>query len=142
VSDRHLRETLEEGAARLQELEKYAQMIGDRSIRGKVDAIRDVAAKIYENFRKDPKDIKAARQFLSYHFDAAVKIIRRYVDLSSRSSNSADIAATLKKVESLLDVIRKAFEKQLDILLRDDVLDLETEIKLMENTIRMEGLGE
>jgi len=142
VSDRLLKETLEEGAARMRELEKYARMIENRGIREKVGAIREVVAKIYENFKQDPKDIKTARQFLSYHLDATIKIIRRYAELASRNSGSAEITTTLKKVESLLDTIKKAFEKQLDILLRDDVLDLDTEIKLMENTIKMEGLGD
>jgi len=142
VSDRLLKDTLEEGAVRMRELDKYARMIEDRGVREKVGAIREVVAKIYKNFKQDPKDIKTARQFLSYHIDATIKIVRRYAELASRNSGSAEITLTLKKVESLLDTIKKAFEKQLDILLRDDVLDLDTEIKLMENTIKMEGLGD
>ena len=48
----------------------------------------------------------------------------------------------VERVESLLDMLQTAYEKQLAVLLEDDVMDLETELEVLERTIRMEGLVE
>ncbi|MEZ4652606.1 MAG: 5-bromo-4-chloroindolyl phosphate hydrolysis family protein [Candidatus Eisenbacteria bacterium] len=96
---------------------------------------------IYENFERDPKDIKTAGQFLSYYTDTTVRIIERYIELSGHDVADRDIQSTLTKVESILGQIDRAFEKQLAKLLRDDALDLESEIRLLEKTLEAEGLA-
>jgi len=42
--------------------------------------------------------------------------------------------------KSVLVTIRQAFEKQLEKLLADDVLDLDTEIEFFKKVIKTEGL--
>ena len=74
--------------------------------------------------------------------DSTLKIVDKYIDLSARGIKSADLVQSLAKVEELLDTIYHAFEKQLEILVKDDVMDLDTELKLLESTIKMEGLGQ
>jgi 5-bromo-4-chloroindolyl phosphate hydrolysis protein len=142
VSQAELNRVLEEGGKKINEMRSYGMRIKDAEVKRKVYAISEVVQKIYENFKKDPKDIKAAKQFLSYYFDAVIKILKGYVEMSEQSSLSDDARAALKKTESMLDSIKSAFETQLEKLLRDDVLDLDTEIKVLANMIKMEGLGE
>ena len=52
-----------------------------------------------------------------------------------------DIRKSLAKVETMLQTIRDAFEKQLGRLLSDDAMDLDAELATLEQTIKMEGLG-
>lgn len=142
VTQAMLDETLAEGYKKLKVLKEYRKKIFNESVGRKIDAIADVIDRIFENFKKDPKDIKAARQFLSYYLDSTLKIVDKYIDLSARGIKSADLVQSLAKVEELLDTIYHAFEKQLEILVKDDVMDLDTELKLLESTIKMEGLGQ
>ncbi|HNR88989.1 MAG TPA: 5-bromo-4-chloroindolyl phosphate hydrolysis family protein [Spirochaetota bacterium] len=141
VSQSDLRATLAEGSRKLNEMRSYGMRIRNAEVKRKVYDICAVVERIYDNFKKDPKDIKAAKQFLSYYFDAVINILKRYVELSSQPVQSAEVKASLEKAEGILDSIHRAFEAQYDKLLRDDVLDLETEIKVLKNMITMEGLG-
>jgi 5-bromo-4-chloroindolyl phosphate hydrolysis protein len=135
-------EAMSEVAGRLKELTSYAAMIKDQNVRHRAEQIADVVKRIHENFKKDPKDVKAGRQFINYYLDATVKILRRYVELSAHDRGSEEVRTALGKTEILLDTIRDAFERQLTLLLRDDIMDLEMEIKVLEKTIKLEGLGE
>jgi len=40
----------------------------------------------------------------------------------------------------MLDSIHAVFEKQLAGLMQDDILDLDTELTLLQNTLKMEGM--
>lgn len=133
---------LREGSRKLAALGSAVGKIPDQRVRAKGQAICDLAARIISTIRQDPKDLKPARQFLNYYLDATVKVVEQYVNLHRRGTESSEVGATLERVESSLDTIRAAYQKQLDQLLENDVLDLDTELKVLEQTIKMEGLGE
>lgn len=136
-----LETTMKEGGEKIRALADCSRDIKDPAIQAKVARIIDVVKRIYADFEKDPKDIKKAKQFLSYYLDTSIKIVRKYRDLSAQNVRSPDITATLTKAESMLDSIEKAFEKQLARLLRDDVMDLDTEIQTLEKTFNAEDLS-
>ena len=132
--------TMKEGNEKIRILGEYAQKIKDPTVSARIYRIIEIIKKIFENFKKDPKDIRSAKQFLSYYLDTCIKIVRKYIDLSSQNVRSPEIAATLTKAENMLDSIEKAFEKQQARLLRDDVMDLDVEIETLERTFSAEDL--
>lgn len=142
VGTDELRDALAGGERSLAALRKAAKVISDPKAAAKVAEIAKLVERILDDIRKDPKDLKNARQFLSYYLDATIKIVDRYVEISAQGLSDASVQTSLRKVEGMLETIRAAFEKQLARLLSDDVLDLDTELGLLEKTIRMEGLGD
>lgn len=132
--------TMKEGGEKVKDLVDCANDIKDAAVRAKIARIIDVIKRIIANFEKDPKDIKQAKQFLSYYLDTSIKIVRKYRDLSARNVRSPEIAATLSKAELMLDSIEKAFEKQQARLLRNDAMDLDSEVQTLEKTINAEDL--
>ena len=141
-ASRELRDAaLREGREKISELKALSGQIASVSIRAKFDSVVASAQRILADLEKNPRDIRAARQFLSYYLDATVKIVTRYTELSSKNLDSASIQDSLRRVESMLDVIHGAFEKQHARLLEDDVMDLEAEMTLLKQTLTMEGLG-
>ena len=140
VTPEILEATLKDGREKIKSLESYATMIKDQSVIKKVNHIIEVINRIFENFKKDPKDIKVARQFLSYYFDATLRIVNMYVDLSSQKIRTPEIAATLLKAENMLNSIALAYEKLLTKLLEDDIMNLDVEIETLEKTFRAENL--
>jgi len=135
-----LQKTFDEGYWKLAQIRLCARKCRDNQISRKIEAIGNGVEKIFLHLKSDPRSIKAARPFLNYQLDAAIKIIKKYDELSSRQLQSVDIQQTLKKTESLLDSIEKAFSKQLIKLVENDVIDLETEVELLKRTLKMEGL--
>jgi 5-bromo-4-chloroindolyl phosphate hydrolysis protein len=142
VSPEMLAEALRDGRSKLAEMRSIASRIQNPLVQFKVKQISDITEKILLDIQKDPNDLKPARQFLSYYLEATCKILRGYVDLSDKKVADPDVQTSLRRVEGLLDTIRKAFLQQHAQLLQNDVMDLDTEIQVLENTIKMEGLGE
>lgn len=142
VSQADLEKALREGGGKLADLKKSVYAIQDTDVRRKGEDIVAITDKILKDIENDPKDLRQARQFLNYYLDTTLKIVRRYVELSRQSVLGADARETLAKAESSLETVRKAFEKQLAKLMEDDVMDLDTEIEVLERTIKMEGLGD
>jgi len=140
VTPQLLETTMKEGGEKIGVLADCAKNINNPMVREKIGRIIDIIKRIFNNFEKDPKDIKQAKQFLSYYLDTSIKIVKKYRDLSAQNVRSPEIAATLSKAELMLDSIEKAFEKQHARLLRDDAMDLDTEIETLEKTFNAEDL--
>lgn len=137
-----LEPALIEGKKKLAGIVAFKKQIRDEVIIGKVNTICLTVEKILAEVKRDPGDLKAARQFLSYYLDATINILNKYVTLSMQNVSDSGIKSSLRRVESMLDTIANAFEKQLTRLLSNDVMDLDTELSLLEKTIQMEGLGD
>lgn len=127
------------GIEKLKKLRSNTRMIADNLVAGKVQDICKTGAEIFEYLAKNPGDIPKARQFINYYLDATEKIVNQYVELSARKDKTKEIGDSLKRVETMLDSIQETYSRQLHNLLEDDLLDLNTEISVLEKTMKYEG---
>lgn len=123
------------------EMKTNTSEVVNQTVKERAQRICAAAVKIYEDLKADPKDIRRARQFINYYFDATNKILSRYNDLASRGVKSKEVTDSLAKAEDLLITIEKAYERQLEKLLSDDVLDLNAEIEVLQRSIQSDGIG-
>lgn len=137
ITPAQLKKILKNGKEKIKALRDSGGNIKEPAIRTEIDKIAVTAEKIFQDFSKDPKDIKAARQFITYYLDAAINVIKQYADLSDNAPDKKDLQI---KVTELLKTLSKSFETQLKKLYEDDFLNLEVEMKVLEKTIKSEGL--
>ncbi|MCX7677966.1 MAG: 5-bromo-4-chloroindolyl phosphate hydrolysis family protein [Spirochaetes bacterium] len=140
INPREAQRIIDECADKVREIRAMTIRIRNNAVAEEVRGIARAAMNIIDNFRKDPKDIKRARQFINYYLDATVKIVTRYVELSNSSSITPEIEKSLKKVEDIMHTVRHTFEKQYEMLLQDDLLDLDTEVEVLKKTMKLEGM--
>ena len=131
--------SIREGMEKLKNLRNSTRMITDNTAASKVQDICKTGAEIFDYLGKNPGDIPKARQFINYYLDATEKIVTQYVELSARKDKTKEIEDSLKRVEAMLDSIKETYSKQLHNLLEDDLLDLNTEISVLEKTMKFEG---
>lgn len=136
-----IRKTIFEGRKKVSRIRSAANVIRKPEAREKILQICSLADQIFKNFEKDPADMKAGKKFLNYYLDATVNIVEKYKELSRQNLTSKDSTDALNKSDEVLETIREAFEKQLGKLLDNDIMDLDTEISLLEQTFKMENLG-
>ena len=115
-----------------------AGAIGKRVVQDKVVRLCETADQILSELVTSPRKVDAARGFLTYYLDAAQRIVDGYALLASRPTGSPEIARALARAEASLDSVQTAFDGQLANVLGDRVLDLESEIELLEKTVRMD----
>lgn len=138
LSTEFQKEILSMGKRNVQEIAVWVARIRDPNVRIHGERILALSRKILQEIEKDPKDISLAKSFLNYHVRAVAKILRQYVELSEKTSEESSYQETLHRVEGSLQQIALAFEHQYEKLLANDVLDLDAELKVLEQTIQLD----
>ena len=111
------------------------------------EGIREKAGKLYKTgvdiidyIRDNPGKLMAGKKFLSYYLDTAAKICRKYMEFTKTISTSAEANEMFEHTDKGLGLLVEGFEKQFSKLMADDLLDIETDIAVLENTIKWDGL--
>ena len=131
-------EAIEAARREVDAIRATAAAIGKRAVQDKVVHLCTCADDILNELVARPAKVGAARGFLTYYLEAARRIVDGYALLAARPTTSPDVAAALTRAEASLDSVQTAFDGQLGSVLEDRVLDLESEIELLEKTVRMD----
>jgi 5-bromo-4-chloroindolyl phosphate hydrolysis protein len=79
------------------------------------------------------------RKFMDYYLPTTDKLITQYRQLGSAGSGE-QVKKAMSSIENSLDMIAKAFEKQLDRLYADEALDITTDVQVLETMMASDGL--
>lgn len=111
------------------------------------EGIREKAGKLYKTgvdiidyIRENPGKLMSGKKFLNYYLDTAAKICRKYMEFTKTISTSAEANEMFEHTDKGLGLLVEGFEKQFSKLMADDLLDIETDIAVLENTIKWDGL--
>jgi hypothetical protein len=140
ITEETVQQTIGDAEASLARVRRVSRLVSDPSVRQKALQACDTAVKIIAELRRNPKNIQSARQFLGYYLEATGRIVTQYVEISARHVSGESVQSTLARVEPALETIDDAFQRQLEGLLNDDVLDLDVEISVLTKTAKMDGL--
>lgn len=138
-SEKAAQEVVAEGMEKLRQISNMTRMIQSNEVAGRIREICKIGVDIFDDIKKNPNDMKRARQFTSYYLDATRKIVEQYVELSGKKNRTPEVETTLRKIEEMLGPVKDTFEKQLANLLEDDLLDINAELSVLKNTIKLEG---
>jgi hypothetical protein len=137
--DQNISQTLREAYQRVSEMSDAANGIAKPETREAVAELCATARRILAEIQKHPERTDVARGFLTYYLEAAARIVRGYERLAVQSSDSPGVMKILSQAENSIPGIQKAFDSQLDALLQLDLLDLESEMELLDKTMQMAG---
>ena len=140
-TDQVVAEIIEQAHDRLQAVLDMSNEIPKQSVRTKVEQLCRTGEHIVAELGREPRQVELARAFLTYYLEAAQRIVKRYVELGRRESPAQEVRDTLERAEVSLDSIQRAFDQQLAALLQSDIIDLDSEIELLEKTVQMDGMG-
>lgn len=132
---------LREGETAVRELIRIKSNIPDTEIRKKIDKLIELTDKIFKDILEDPDDYKMIRRFSSYFLPTTIKLLNAYDRMDSTGIEGENISATKARVAEILDTTILAYEKELDALFANQALDIETDIAVLENLLKMEGLN-
>jgi len=137
IDPKQIKGIISGGKKKIKLMKGFTEKIEDSEINAGIIKVAATAESIFRNFQKDPKDIKAARQFITYYMDAVINVLRQYSAIPEDAAGKKDFR---KKVIELLTTANKSFEKQLARLYEDDYLNLASEMSVLEKTLKSEGM--
>lgn len=125
----------------LDELYQLNEKIEDEGVSARIDRIGALTAGIFRAVIDDPEREQEVRRFMNYYLPTTLKLLKSYDMLEEQSYQGANIAASRKKIENVLDMLIEAYEKLLDGLFRSDALDIASDIDVLETMIAGDGLS-
>ena len=140
TGDAEIDQQIEDGRARLEKLQQYNDQIPDEEISRQLDRMKKAGDGIFDVLEKDISHATEVRRFMSYYLPTVEKVMADYTTMAQSQSKGKNISSAMKTVESSLDMIAGAFEKQLDSLYRDKSFDIDTDMKVLETILSSEGL--
>ncbi|MDR0598308.1 MAG: 5-bromo-4-chloroindolyl phosphate hydrolysis family protein [Treponema sp.] len=129
---------LEEGEKDLASIKNILDASMDQRIKTKAQKVCREGEKIVEYIKKNPHKAIMARRFFTYYLDKANDILTKYYNLTSLEIETERLGSLREKTISALDSILRGMTAQFSRLISSDVIDIEADIRLMENAVRME----
>jgi len=131
---------LNEGLALLKELEEAKNKIANNQVFTQMNKIIQIASEILEKVERKPELEESIRRFLNYYLPTATKMVTDYVDMEQQSIRGENVLASMAKIEHGVSILKDAFEAQLDTLFSHTAMDVATDIDVLENVLKKEGL--
>ncbi|MGN1340492.1 MAG: 5-bromo-4-chloroindolyl phosphate hydrolysis family protein [Oscillospiraceae bacterium] len=130
-------EAAQEGFLRI---ESSMRQINDSSVRSEAEQLHAASARIIEYLTSHPDRIYAARQFIDYYQETAAKLLSRYAELESTGLCTDEVLRQRTDTLEALKTLNRAFSQQFEKLMSSDMTDTDAEIRLLKQTVKMEGI--
>jgi len=140
TGDPELDKMVEQKDLAISELRRLNDAIQDEKISAQIDHLETVTEKIISHVVENPQKKPQINRFLSYYLPTTLKLLNAYDRMDDAGVSGVNIDGAKGKIETMMDTVTAAFDKQLDALFGDVALDISTDITVMENLLSQEGL--
>lgn len=135
-------QTQSDDSSILKEIRQVNDDIPDEIMSAKIDRIEEITGKILNYQKTHPEKAGQLRSFLNYYLPTTLKILRAYAQLDAQGIEGENISAAKARIEGMMDQVVAGFEKQLDKLFQNDAMDISSDIKVLENMLKKDGLSD
>ena len=125
---------------RLENLRKANEAIPDPEITGNLDRMVKAGQQIFKELGRDPKKVALVRRFMNYYLPTSEKLMEQYQVLMNAETKGENITSAMSTIERSLGFAANAFEKCADNLYKDDEMDIDAEIKVMQTMLTGDNL--
>lgn len=133
-----LKKLMEEGYEDLQILKSGQDRIQDKEIQQLSGELYMRGVNIYEHLQSNPDKISIAKRFLNYYLDTASGLVEKYEKLNSSKVKGSSVDHAEQEVKEGLTVLTKAFDKEFEHLMQGEIIDIELDVKVLEQTFKSE----
>ena len=133
---------IRDGKLAIDEMKRLDESIENEKISADIVHLERTSEKIFAQVKYAPSKLPQIRRFMDYYLPTTLKLLNSYDRMSAQGISGENISATMGRVESMMDTIVSAFDKQLDGLFSTEAMDISTDITVLENMMAREGLTE
>lgn len=101
----------------------------------KLDRMEEIAGKIFKEVEAHPEKQKQASTFFDYYLPTTLKLLSTYTEFEEAGIEGENLRQAKARIESIMDTLLENFEKQLDDLYRSEAMDVDADIRVMENML-------
>lgn len=151
LSAAQLGEIPQEEQALLEELYEKAQRdylavehartaVRDERLAASLARLQPLSARIMDYLGQHPQKIMLARKFIDYYQDRAAKLAAEYQELERTELRTAQVEETKQSIREMIASFEQAYTAAFEKLLTEKLLDVDAELRVMEQTLDAEGI--
>jgi len=132
---------IREGRDAMRRIRRANDLIPDPQLSAQIDSIEASCGQILTILEQRPQLLPQLRTFLRYYLPAALRLLDARAKLES-TANTPKAREVRARISDALGVIDKAFLKQVEALDEYRFIDLESEMDVLRDMLRADGLIE
>lgn len=138
--EKELLRSMKEARKDFESIRRSMGRIRDGQLRQQTEEMCRAAGNVLAYLEKHPEKIPAARRFIDYYQDTASALLAKYVELESAGLTEGQTQGLTENMKRAAAALTEAFQKQLGKMVENEVTDMEADVAVLEQVMRMEGL--
>lgn len=122
-------------AGALRAIREANDRIPDPVFSEKLDHMEEIAGRIFREVEAHPEKQKQASTFFDYYLPTTLKLLGTYTEFDAAGIEGENLRSAKQRIESIMDNLLESFERQLDELYRSEAMDVDADIRVMENML-------
>ena len=116
--------------------------IPDETLSRQMDTLSEKCEQIFRTVSDAPGKAPQVRKFMSYYLPTTLKMLANYRQMQERGVSYQEMNAARETTIRGMNMILTACQKQIDNLHRDNMLDISTDIDVLEQMLKRDGYTE
>jgi len=123
----------------IHELRKIYDIIDNNEMKKSLKSIIMISDKIYKEVVVNTEKLYKIRNFNNYYIVTVKKVLKQYINLKDKKIVNRESEELYNKIETFIVKVSNSFEKIYISLFEEEVLDIDAEIKVMMNELKIKG---
>ncbi len=127
------------GQEMLRQIHAENDAIPDEALSKQMDELSRKCVQIFRTVAEKPGKATQIRKFMNYYLPTTLKMLTNYRTMQQRGVSEKDMAEARETLIRGMDMVLTACQKQLDNLYKDNMLDVSTDIDVLEQMLKRDG---
>ena len=114
-------------------------VITDETLSAQMDTLSDKCMQIFRTVSAEPSKAPQVRKFMSYYLPTTLKVLANYRTMQERGVSYSEMNQARESAVRCMDMVLTACQKQIDALHKENMLDISTDIDVMEQMLKRDG---
>ncbi len=133
-------EVIRKGHEMMDQIQEENDLIPDPALSRQMDDLVRLCDQIFKTVAERPKKAPQIRRFMDYYLPTTLKMLKSYRVMDQREVTGQHAQEARSRIVKAMGVVLAACEKQLETLYHDDMLDVTTDIEVLEQMLKRDGL--
>lgn len=130
------------GQQLMKEIREENEQIPDAHLTEQIVKLDEVTDKLFRAVAEQPGKAPQIRRSMDYYLPTTLKMLSGYRVMDERNVKGDMAEKTRRQIHDAMDIVVTAFSRQLDTMYQADVLDISTDIDVLETLLKQDGLLE
>ena len=127
------------GQEMLRQIRSENDAIPDEALSKQMDELSQKCVQIFRTVAEKPGKATQIRKFMNYYLPTTLKMLTNYRTMQQRGVSEKDMQEAHATLTRGMDMVLTACQKQLDNLYKDNMLDVSTDMDVLEQMLKRDG---